>query len=640
MNAGPPSEAREAEPEGTESRPSAVEIAGAGSLGVEPVSDLLQRLSEQGFTGKFRVKSDFGPATAWLEAGAVLDARFGLLRAEPALLRLLGLADGAYEINPGPVTHKRVIAESLPALVERSRQRSERWAALVERLPPLSTVVDVDLDTLISVGSALPQRLLALTELIDGRRAIVEIIEDSQRDAVQVLEEIAELLAMGLVRHGVAEWIEFDGSGSGRLPVAESSDSWTSGDAPPSTERLSVAPPMPKARGAMLGRYEVLSKIGRGGVGTVYLARVSGPDGFRRDYAVKVLRAHLSRSHEAYQMLVREARIGSRLDHPNVVGVVDFGSHGDQPYLVMDYVSGCSLADLLRADPSAGSTAAVVSIILEILSGLEATHRLLDDDGTELGVVHHDVSPHNILVGLDGIARLTDFGVAQLQRTLKQDQAQPRGKPGFAAPERITGAGGDRRADLFSLGVVFWTALTRRPLFEGNNAQETLSNLLTQPIAAPSVSGRSPACLDDIVLKSLQRNPDKRYQSAEEMFVELRAVAAREQLLTVPSEIGHWVGEVQGRSIDVGRLHFLDAGRAKTAMQESPLLTVQPEPERPSDPAPAVQPVPVRVLLTRSRALALFVMLVVVVIALGWPRRPRSEAAAPPASIATPRAPE
>jgi eukaryotic-like serine/threonine-protein kinase len=149
----------------------------------------------------------------------------------------------------------------------------------------------------------------------------------------------------------------------------------------------------------------VLSRLGRGGMGTVYLARITGDGGFRRLFAIKVLRSHLSRSDEATQMLLKEARIASRVDHPNIVSVVDVGSHEGQPYLVMDYITGCSLADLIKAGSSRASTAAAISIVLDTLAGLHAAHTLADDDGVGLDVIHHDVSPHNVLVGLDGIAR-------------------------------------------------------------------------------------------------------------------------------------------------------------------------------------------------------------------------------------------
>lgn len=330
----------------------------------------------------------------------------------------------------------------------------------------------------------------------------------------------------------------------------------------------------------MLGRYEVLSRLGRGGMGTVYLARVTGEGGFRRLFAIKVLRSHLTHSSEATQMLLKEARIASRMDHPNIVSVVDVGEHEGQPYLVMDYVTGCSLADLLRTNSGKATTAAAVSIILDTLAGLNAAHSLADDDGVPLDVIHHDVSPHNIMVGVDGIARLSDFGVAYVRRTIEGEEDETsRGKPAFTAPERVSGGSGDRRSDLFSVGVILWNALARTSLFEGSDIETTLENVLTRPIPPASRHGHAPETLDSICFKALQRSPSRRYQSAEDMLVQLRKVAAAEDLLGSPSEVAEWVKDAMGHELDVARLSFLDASRmAREAGQgeSSNLLPVRP----------------------------------------------------------------
>jgi serine/threonine protein kinase len=240
---------------------------------------------------------------------------------------------------------------------------------------------------------------------------------------------------------------------------------------------------------------------------------------------------------------------------------VDVGSHEGQPYLVMDYVTGCSLADLLKTNSPKASTAAAVSIILDTLAGLHAAHTLLDDDGVALDVIHHDVSPHNIMVGLDGIARLSDFGVAYVRRSMGDAPEASRGKPAFTAPERVSGGPGDRRSDLFSVGVILWNALTGASLFEGPDIDTTLENVLTRPIPPASRHGRSPESLDAICFKALQRSPAKRYQSAEDMLVHLRKVAAAEDLLGSPSQVTQWVKDAMGHELDVQRLSFLDAAR-------------------------------------------------------------------------------
>lgn len=583
----------------------------AGRLSLVSISDLLETMQANNNTGELRLKTDFGSATVWFENGQLLDAKIGSFQGEAAVFRLLGLTDGSFEIKSMPVNRSRVITQPVRALLRRRSQRSVEWKALVEKLPPLGTVLVLDLQNFSAASASLSEAELATVQLVDGRRAIFEIIDDSGRDAVEVLREIDQLMARGMVSAdadapGGVGYDTKDGesgiippsrvgppskvapppksSPSSRVPSARvpsdpgpspsvvandrAPDVATASDAPPSS--TSVMPGMqrgipPSAQsvrgGPKLGRYEVLSRLGRGGMGTVYLARITGDGGFRRLFAIKVLRSHLSRSDEATQMLLKEARIASRVDHPNIVSVVDVGSHEGQPYLVMDYVTGCSLADLLKATSTRASTAAAVSIILDTLAGLHAAHTLADDDGIELDVIHHDVSPHNIMVGLDGIARLSDFGVAYVRRLTGEEEETSRGKPAFTAPERVSGGPGDRRSDLFSVGVILWNALTGASLFEGNDIETTLENVLTKPIPPASRFGRSPESIDAICFKALQRSPTKRYQTAEEMLVHLRKVAAAEDLLGSPSEVKQWVREAMGHDLDVQRLSFLDAAR-------------------------------------------------------------------------------
>jgi serine/threonine protein kinase len=581
----------------------------AGRLSLVSISDLLETMQANNNTGELRLKTDFGSATVWFENGQLLDAKIGSFQGEAAVFRLLGLTDGSFEIKSMPVNRSRVITQPVRALLRRRSQRSVEWKAMVEKLPPLGTVLVLDLEKFSAASAVLTEEELATVQLVDGRRAIFEIIDDSGRDAVEVLREIDKLIDRGLVSAdsdapgGVGYGDAKEGE-SGIIPpskvtVPESSPSASvvandrapdvraASDAPPSSTsvlpgmRASVPPPSQPVRGGpKLGRYEVLSRLGRGGMGTVYLARITGDGGFRRLFAIKVLRSHLSRSDEATQMLLKEARIASRVDHPNIVSVVDVGSHEGQPYLVMDYITGCSLADLLKSNSKGASTAAAVSIILDTLAGLHAAHTLADDDGIELDVIHHDVSPHNIMTGLDGIARLSDFGVAYVRRLTGEEEEMSRGKPAFTAPERVSGGPGDRRSDLFSVGVILWNALTGASLFEGPDIETTLENVLTKPIPPASRFGRSPESLDAICFKALQRSPNKRYQTAEEMLVHLRKVAAAEDLLGSPSEVKHWVKEAMGHDLDVQRLSFLDAARMAREQEAGESSNILPQLQR------------------------------------------------------------
>lgn len=291
---------------------------------------------------------------------------------------------------------------------------------------------------------------------------------------------------------------------------------------------------------AMLGRYKIVDRVGRGGMGTVYRAQLLGESGFVRPVAIKVLRAQLARSDGALKMFLKEANLASRLQHRNVVSVIDVGTSDGQPYLVMDYVHGHSLATLLEKTPREATPERIVTILLDALSGLEAIHQLTNEVGKKLGVVHNDISPENILVGLDGTARVSDLGVASLSR---DDKGGQRGKPGHVSPERIRGARFDQRSDIFSIGVVMWNALTGQELYGGATPKEAMRNVLTKQVPSPSSVGRRPPReLDAVCLKALSRDPYLRYATAEEMLIELRRVAVSKEIIAPPSSISAWVG--------------------------------------------------------------------------------------------------
>ncbi|MBV1859043.1 MAG: protein kinase, partial [Nannocystaceae bacterium] len=306
--------------------------------------------------------------------------------------------------------------------------------------------------------------------------------------------------------------------------------------------------------GAQVGRYEVLLRIARGGMGTVYLCQVTGTGGFRRLFALKVIRDHLSRNEEYVRMLLLEARIASRLHHPNVVGIVDIGNLANQHYLVMDYVEGCTLSELLKVHRKTRPPHLIIPIVLDALTGLHAAHSLTDDDGSPLTLVHCDFSPQNMLVGTNGICRITDFGIARASNALPERSSITRGKPAYLAPEQITGRQFDHRADIFASGVVLWNALTGEQLFKGDTPEEVLDKVLNMQIPAPSTVGlRPPKKLDKVVLRALERDPARRFQCAEEMLIELRKVAIGNDLLAPSSEVAQWVADTFGAQLELRR---------------------------------------------------------------------------------------
>lgn len=305
----------------------------------------------------------------------------------------------------------------------------------------------------------------------------------------------------------------------------------------------------PASGSAHVGRYEVLLRLARGGMGTVYLCRVTGEGGFRRLFALKVIREHLNSNRAYVEMLLEEARIASRLNHPNIVPILDIDIFSNQHYLVMDYVEGCTFSELLKLHPRSRPPDLVIPVILDALTGLHAAHTMIGDSGAIEPLVHCDFSPHNMLVGINGTCRIIDFGVARASHSLPLS-----GKPRYLSPEQVHGLPVDPRSDVFAAGVVLWNALTGETLFDGETAEQILHEVANAVIRKPSTVGlRPPACFDRICLKALERDPNRRYQTAEQMLVELRKVAIAEDLVAPSSTVGQWVMETFGGQIELRR---------------------------------------------------------------------------------------
>ena len=296
-------------------------------------------------------------------------------------------------------------------------------------------------------------------------------------------------------------------------------------------------------------------KIASGGMATVFVGVLRGPLGFQQLVAIKRPHEHLLEDTGFRDALVREAQIAARIHHANVVDVRDVELTGASIQLVMDYVEGASLGQLIAAAGRAGQRLApgvVVRIGLDACAGLAAAHALSDDEGRPLGVVHRDVSPQNILVGLDGVSKIADFGVAKAE----DDSRAPttvgtlKGKVGYMAPEYILGQRPDARVDVFAMGVVLWEALAGKRLFKGTNEGHALDRALREE--APLVSVARPEigdALDDVVRRALEKDPAARFQSADELAAALEEAARRAGLFASAAEVSRVVRESVGDTL-------------------------------------------------------------------------------------------
>ncbi len=272
----------------------------------------------------------------------------------------------------------------------------------------------------------------------------------------------------------------------------------------------------------VLGHHELLIRLASGGAANVFLTRdVKAPPPGRL-LALKVLLPQLAENDDFLRMFFTEAKIASKLHHPNVVQIAGFGQVEGIHCLAMEYVFGASLAQVLRASGRAKrplTVGVLLRITAQVCDALHAAHELLDDDGRPMGLVHRDVTPQNILIGFNGVSKLTDFGIAKATDRGWETQAGiVKGKFSYMAPEQAMGKKVDRRTDIFCTGIVLWEALTGQELFKGSTPLEVIENIRKQTIPPPSkvVPGLS-SIVDPIVMKALRRTPRQRYQTAGEM---------------------------------------------------------------------------------------------------------------------------
>lgn len=281
---------------------------------------------------------------------------------------------------------------------------------------------------------------------------------------------------------------------------------------------------------ARLGRYELIRELGVGGMARVYLGRVQADGGFERLVAIKVLHDHLVNEHEFVAMFLDEARLAAQIRHPNVVSTSDVQFEEGKRYLVMDYIDGASLSSLLSKLAKANQRIPIgitLRITLDMLAGLHAAHDANGTDGQPIGLVHRDVSPHNLLVGRDGLARITDFGVARAESRLSSTRSgEIKGKLPYMAPEQIASMPVDRRADVYAAGLVLWEMLAGRRHFVADNQGALLHKILQDPFEPASAHNPEVTPeIEAVISKACVRELKSRYASCAEVADDLEEAA-------------------------------------------------------------------------------------------------------------------
>ncbi|MFO0566095.1 MAG: serine/threonine-protein kinase [Polyangiaceae bacterium] len=295
----------------------------------------------------------------------------------------------------------------------------------------------------------------------------------------------------------------------------------------------------------VVGRYILYDEIASGGMATVHVGRLVGPAGFTRTVAIKRLHPQFAKDPEFVSMFLDEARLAARIRHPNVVSTLDVVALEGELFLVMEYVQGESLARLLRAcqiDQRRIPPRVASAIVVSALLGLHAAHEATSERGEALGIVHRDVSPQNVLVGADGVARVVDFGVAKAASRLHTtEEGKIKGKLAYMAPEQLRHEKVDRRTDVFAASIVLWEALVGERLFQAQDAAAVVTKILGS--SPDPVSQRVPglsAAVDAVVARGLSQHPSERFSTAREMAQALEAALPPAS----PLEVGAFVESV------------------------------------------------------------------------------------------------
>ena len=308
------------------------------------------------------------------------------------------------------------------------------------------------------------------------------------------------------------------------------------------------------------GKYVVDRLLGRGGMAEVFLGRMVGAEGFSRPVAIKCVLPGFSENRDFAEAFVGEAKLTSRLQHPNIVTVIDFAKDDDgRLFLVMEWVNGTDLDGLLQTGPLPFST--VIHLALEILRGLDHAHDLPVSSDSVKGVIHRDISPHNVLLSWQGETKVSDFGIAKARaKTQATETLLVKGKPAYMSPEQARGQPLDGRSDLFAVGIMLYEALTAQPLFAGGSLEETLGRVWHAEIPDPrAVRPEIPIDLARVVTWLLQRDLNKRLPTAAAAIEALKACRdypkdGREELVAILAH--RFAGRAPIRARDVSQRVF------------------------------------------------------------------------------------
>ncbi len=372
------------------------------------------------------------------------------------------------------------------------------------------------------------------------------------------------------------------------------------------------------------GKYRILAELGRGGMADVYLAMVAGPSGsgFSKLSVLKRLRENLAEDPEFIAMLMDEARISARLSHPNVVQTHEIGVEGGSYFLAMEYLDGQPLHRVQKRSLTSGKRFPMdleLLVLSDVLAGLHHAHELADYDGTPLNIVHRDVTPQNVFVTYTGHVKVVDFGIAKAAgRSCETRQGIVKGKLRYMSPEQAMGLSIDRRADLFSVGVLLWEAIVGERFWKDQEELDIARALIAgnyNPSPRAKVPD-APEMLDRICQRAMSQSVEHRYATAEEFRSDLEKFMVTLDGVSLRRRLGAWVGETfarerttikeiierAGRKAEPMSVERLNLSRSGSRGSDAPgaasvrplVVSMPPPPLAPTLPAPPTTPPPAK----------------------------------------------
>jgi eukaryotic-like serine/threonine-protein kinase len=319
----------------------------------------------------------------------------------------------------------------------------------------------------------------------------------------------------------------------------------------------------------------------------VHWGRQSGHAGFAKTVAIKQLHPSFAEDPAVVSTILDEARLAARVVHPNVVTTLDVVVDGTDILLVLEYVHGMSLSELLRASSAPPEIDVAVAIVSAVLRGLHAAHEARSEDGEALAIVHRDVSPQNVMVGADGTARVLDFGIAKARGRLQTTrEGQVKGKLSYMAPEQIRMGEVTRRTDVFAAGIVLWETVTGGRLFAGENEGHIMMKVIEGDIPSPSATRADlTVTINDIIMRALERDPGKRFESAAAFASALESCG----MFAPPSKVAAWVANVAGetlasRALRLGAIERGDTHEPSDAAPKPSQIETRPDASPVPDP--------------------------------------------------------